>query len=56
MDNNKFTPLSGDEAANIIGARGGFLCWLSGGAIALSLLSMNPVAIVASVASADLSC
>jgi hypothetical protein len=52
----KFTLMSSDEAAAIIGSRGGASCMLAGIALAISLISMNVVAIVASVAAADQSC
>lgn len=56
MIEKKFTLLSNEEQAGVIGSRGGISCLLSGVALAISLVSMNVIAIVASVAAADQSC
>lgn len=56
MINEKFTLLSGDEAAEINGSRGGVFCLLAGIALGMSIISMNVIAIVASVGAADQSC
>jgi hypothetical protein len=54
MMKEKFTSLSNDEAAETCAQ--GFACMLAGAALAISLVSMNVIAIVASVAAADQSC
>jgi hypothetical protein len=54
MNSDRFTFLSGDEASDITG--GGYRCWLAGGAIVLSIISLHPLAIVAAVVAADQSC
>ena len=56
MIEEKFTLLSNEEEAGVIGSQGGVSCLLSGVALAISLVSMNVIAIVASVAAADQSC
>jgi hypothetical protein len=56
MINEKFTLLSSDEAAETCAQGAGLSCLLSGFALGLSLISMNVIAIVASVAAADQSC
>jgi len=43
----KFKLLSGDEAAEINGSRGGTACLLAGIALSISLISMNVIAIAA---------
>jgi len=56
MIKGEFAILSGDDAAKIVGAGTGVSCLLAGIALGMSIISMNVIAIVASVAAADQSC